>query len=272
MIKEYRMQDRREAYFDQLLSELKLMEQRVVSVRNSDALPFSFFNESFDKTQKIARLLHEMQLMQIDDMKQQMERLVMFLSESEAKSRQDATGEEHHPGSEPLTEEIPDERSASSEEGEDRTADLSQSGEQSPAPSQVATPALHEGNIFSSGINLPEYRDPRSADHKPSPAKPNLPSQETERDENPVFATFNDTIKAPPAVLDLKRGISLNDRFLFQRELFNNDRHQMNNVMIRLNAFDNYPGAEAYLKEAMAWNFNDPVVKNFLQAIKKGFE
>jgi hypothetical protein len=89
------MQDKRDEYIDQLLSDLKMLEERVLSVRSSGALPFSFFSESFDKTQKIARLLHEIQLIQIDDMKQQMERLVMFLSESETQSKQVLVKNEH---------------------------------------------------------------------------------------------------------------------------------------------------------------------------------
>jgi len=44
---------------------------------------FSFFKESFDQTEKIMRLLHELENMQVDEMKMQMEKLVKFLSETE---------------------------------------------------------------------------------------------------------------------------------------------------------------------------------------------
>jgi len=265
------MQDKRDKYIDQLLAYLKTLEKKVLSVRSSDALPFSFFSESFDKTEKIARLLHEMQLMQIDDMKQQMERLVMFLSASETGSQHGAVKEEHAL-SVPSGAEEPHEDPAVTEADGERAAKASPFTEPTPAETEDEPPALHERNSFTAGINLPEYKNPRDADHVPSPVKPKLPTPETEREENPVFTTLNDTIKAPPAVLDLKRGISLNDRFLFQRELFNNDRHEMNNVMIKLNAFENYMSAEEYLRNSTSWHFEDPVVKNFLQAIKRGFE
>ena len=45
----------------------------------------------------------------------------------------------------------------------------------------------------------------------------------------------------------------------------------MNGVMIRLNAFETYEKAEEYLKEKMEWDFDAPVVLDFLRVIKKGF-
>jgi len=91
-------------------------------------------------------------------------------------------------------------------------------------------------------------------------------------DEKPVIPSLNDVIQAPPAILDLKRSISLNDRFLFQRELFHNDRNEMNNVMISLNAFETFDRAENYLKETRPWDFENQTVKDFLRIIQKGFE
>ena len=70
----------------------------------------------------------------------------------------------------------------------------------------------------------------------------------------------------------IRRGLSLNDRFYFQRELFDNDREAMNGMMARLNAFDNYVDVERYLREETSWDFDDEKVKNFLALLKKGFE
>ena len=76
----------------------------------------------------------------------------------------------------------------------------------------------------------------------------------------------------PHPVTELKKAISLNDRFLFQRELFGNSRDAMNDMITRLNSFGNFNEAEKYLKENTSWNFDDSVVQDFLFAIKKGFE
>ena len=84
--------------------------------------------------------------------------------------------------------------------------------------------------------------------------------------------SLNDFIQAPPALLDLKRGISLNDRFLFQRELFNNNRQEMDKVMETLNKLGSLEEAENYLMRQYNWDFEDQTVKEFLLVIKKGFE
>ena len=91
-------------------------------------------------------------------------------------------------------------------------------------------------------------------------------------EEKPIIRSVNDIIKAPPAKLDVKRSLSLNDRFYYQRELFDNDREAMNSMMLRLNAFDNYADTERYLRENTSWDFKDERVKSFLELLKKGFE
>ena len=267
MINDYQMHNKRDKYIDQLLRDLKTLEERVITARVSDAVPFSFFNESFNKIQQIERLLHEMQLMQIDDMKHQMERLVKFLSETENKSQ---------PISNIISETTAtveqDESPAVSENLKESTGEAPGHDEKKTADTIDDEPSLHEGNRFADGISLPSYKNPRIANDVISHPDTIYPLPEIEREEKQHVTTLNDAIQASPAVLDLKRGISLNDRFLFQRELFNNDRHEMNNLMITLNAFDNYDSADDYLRKSMQWNFDDPVVKDFLRVIKKGFE
>jgi hypothetical protein len=45
----------------------------------------------------------------------------------------------------------------------------------------------------------------------------------------------------------------------------------MNQMMIRLHAFEDFDRAERYLREESGWDFEDPVVVDFLDAIKRGF-
>lgn len=256
------MLEKKKDYINQLLTELKNLEERVQSIKNEEALPFSFFREAFDKTQIITRTLHELELLQIDDMKHQMEKLVLFLSES---GNQPATHKEEAKlveiAQEEHTEEVPE--TFVPEIIEEEIFD-----EEVPV---IEEPAKPRYNAYAEGIILPEYKDPRTVE-KQEILPPEPPVVEIEKEETPVIRSFNDTIQAPPAVLDLKRGLSLNDRFLFQRELFNNDRHEMNSMMIRLNAFNTYPDVENYLRENTSWNFDNQMVKDFLLAIKKGFE
>lgn len=301
------MTEKRKEYIDRLLVNLKSLEESVLNIKSSDSLPFSFFNDSFHKTQEVSQLLHELERLQIEEMKQQMERLVLFLSETER--RNSAAQEGATSGKQTASE-----GKQTASEGENAaapTADISELSESVRTPSQT-TSFPTSGNRYAKGIVLPEYKNPRSSEtgaaaeklqhaspqtepeSKPvAPAlndrmqatptvpesKPVAPSLNdrvqappTVPESKPVEPALNDRVQAPPAVLDLKRNISLNDRFLFQRELFHNDREEMNSMMARLNAFNNYEEAESYLREQSGWNFDNPTVKDFLRVIKKGFE
>lgn len=258
------MLEKKKEYVNQLLAELKNLEERVLSIKNEEALPFSFFREAFDKTQTITKLLHEMELLQIDDMKHQMEKLVLFLSESGNQSvslKEEVEKETTDAVREVCVEEVP----------ETTVPQIVEETDVVDKTPQIEEPEKPHYNSYAEGIVLPEYKNPRTTE-KQNVVSAEISQEETRRTETPVIKSFNDNIQAPPAVLDLKRGLSLNDRFLFQRELFNNDRNEMNSMMLRLNAFTTYPDAENYLREKTSWNFENETVKDFLLAIKKGFE
>ena len=246
------MIEKRKEYIDRLLQELKALENRVLTIKNEDTVPFSFFCESFDKTQEIMRLLHEMEILQVDDMKRQMERLVSFLSESESRRK--------HEKKEAIAEKTTDEVIQVEEVSIEATKE---SVEQMPPPQQ---------NVYEEKIVLPAYKNPRKIEYTPPPPPVIEPVKETvEKQEVGATRTLNDTIQAAPAVLDLKKGISLNDRFLFQRELFSNSRAEMDSMMSKLNSFNNYDDAERFLKETTSWDFENQTTAAFLETIKKGF-
>src|SRR5690554_6827316 len=71
-------------YIESLLSEIQQLQLKVEKLKENQNVSFSFFKESFQRTQVINRLLHELEFVQIEDMKSQMEKLVQFLSESES--------------------------------------------------------------------------------------------------------------------------------------------------------------------------------------------
>lgn len=247
--------EKRKEYIDQLLIGLKEVEEKVVSVKNDDALPFSFFKEAFDRLQEITRCLHNLELLQIDEMKQQMQRLVLFLSETET-----------------LREKEPERDSVAEEKA---TCDVYTPQEISvEADNDMQKPAF-PGNMYAENVVFPDFKDPRIQERKVE-TKPFCENEceapSLADDEKPIVHSFNDTIQAPPSALDFKRSLSLNDRFLFQRELFNNDASAMNGIMLRLEAFDTYSASEQYLKEHTSWNFEDKTVKDFLDVVKRRFE
>jgi len=257
------MLEKRKEYIDQIISDLNLLSERAVSVRNNDSLPFSFFKESFDQIQKISKLLHRLEFMQIDDMRGQMERLVFFLSETENR-----VANETAPIDEPLDTvspaDVPPIVDQPLKHVETDREDVTPAEQEDVAPAEQKE-GDSVSNQYTRGIVLPEYKNPNPIEKSPSIPRKHVPIEKK-------TASLNDTIPVHPSAVDLKQGISLNDRFLFQRELFRNDRQEMNRAMQTLSMFKSYEEAEEYLKESQSWDFDNPTVNDFLQVIKGGFE
>lgn len=73
--------DKKKEYMDQLLHAVQQLDEKVGTAEQDDTLSFSFFNESFDQLGQITSLLHRLQSLQINDMKEQMQKLLLLLSE-----------------------------------------------------------------------------------------------------------------------------------------------------------------------------------------------
>lgn len=238
--------EKKKEYIDNLLSTIKSLEKTVIAAKDEGAIPFSFFREAFDKTETIMRLLHELESLQIDEMRAQMEKLILFLSEAENNKKTIEKAAETG-----MIREISAERSKAVQEEEVEKHE--EEAEVESMQQELPHSTYSEGPMFT------EYKWPEKKESETGIKKKETPS-------------LNDAIPAKPAVLDLIKSISLNDRFLFQRELFNNDRGAMNAMMEMLNSFENYGEAEAYLRKHTSWNFEDQTVMDFLYAIRKGFE
>jgi hypothetical protein len=70
---------------------------------------------------------------------------------------------------------------------------------------------------------------------------------------------------------DLKKIITLNDRFLFCRELFSNDEKRMNRTIADLNQEESFEASMDYIKSHFEWNFEDDHVADFITCLKKSF-
>lgn len=278
LIKRYWMLEKKKEYIDQLLKDLRLLEERVSSIKDNDSLPFSFFKESFDKIQEVSKVLHLLEFMQIDDMRGQMERLVHFLSETENRVTSATRPAEAARKAEPVHVAPVADQSAASVAGPFVMPVISQPV--MPVASQPAAPVephkverektvaikgerveIGPRNQYAQGIVLPEYRNPNPPEKDTAAGGP-IPE---------VKRSLNDVIAPPPPVVDLKPSISLNDRFLFQRELFRNDRQEMDRTMHVLSMFETFQEVEEYVMGTLSWDFENPTVNNFLAIIKKGF-
>ncbi len=241
------MSENKTVYFERLISEIKSLQENVQVVSSTGTLPFSFFKESIEKTQEISRLLHELEFMQVDDLKDRMERLIVVLSEKELEVLQ-------------AKEKIKE---------LEETKDNQQIEVKNSQDPKVVS--ISPGNIYADGLALPEYRNPSKIDEYQNKEQ-EFNILEESKSNNKSSLSINDVIKTAPALVDLKRGISLNDRFIFQRELFGNDHNRMNSTIEKLNSLKSYEDAEDYIKENVSADLNNPTVADFLSIIKKGFK
>lgn len=279
-------------YIESLLTEIKLLASKVEELKENNRVPFSFFKESFKRTQEITRLLHELEFVQIEEMKGQMEKLMQFLSDAENskkeaivetvvavnevdKTEESSVGEEQKvynaenvvDKAEPendtkvtIVEEEHDNLSVTEhieevEELQDEDEEnLQEEEKEEKSPSSHNTTVEEEKKI-----------------HQPSSSLLNSKTETILANIAPKNKSLNDVQPVNQTIQDVQRSISLNDRFLFQRELFYNNRDAMNTMLTKLQSFSSFDLAESYLKRNTTWDFRDETVDKFLQMLKDSF-
>lgn len=116
---------------------------------------------------------------------------------------------------------------------------------------------------------------------KPKPPEPKAASQPLgerikpqQEAVNEIYgkakATSKSTSNTQP-ISDILIAIGLNDRFLFTRELFNNDSALFKSTLTRLNGMSGFDEAMQYLKDHFSWNWEDHHTEHFLQIVKRRF-
>jgi hypothetical protein len=69
---------------------------------------------------------------------------------------------------------------------------------------------------------------------------------------------------------DFSRALSLNDRFRYQRELFNNNREALSQLLAALDSMESWAEAEDYLS-SYQWDEELSVVQEFYAMIEQHF-
>lgn len=78
-------------------------------------------------------------------------------------------------------------------------------------------------------------------------------------------------ITAPTTVGDIRKSMTLNDKFLFKRELFGGNEAELNDTLELLASMHSFDEAEEYIYEDLQWNREDPTVTDFMSIIKTFF-
>ena len=71
---------------------------------------------------------------------------------------------------------------------------------------------------------------------------------------------------------ELRKALSLNDRFRFRRELFGNSDINMNDTLNLIDTMSDYNEANEYLMQDLGWSIDEPVVQEFLKLVELHFK
>ena len=75
-----------------------------------------------------------------------------------------------------------------------------------------------------------------------------------------------------PSVPDLRKAIGINDRFLFQRELFNGSSELYNQTLDQLNSMQDLASALSFLKTNFNWDTASETYEMFIKTVKRRFK
>jgi hypothetical protein len=71
---------------------------------------------------------------------------------------------------------------------------------------------------------------------------------------------------------DIKKAIGINDRFLYQRELFGNNSDLMNQTIGELNAMDSFREAQGFIAANFNWDEHDDTTISFMNLVRRKFK
>lgn len=71
---------------------------------------------------------------------------------------------------------------------------------------------------------------------------------------------------------DIRKAISVNDRFRFQRELFAGSASAMNTAIEHIEMMNSYGNAELYFFSQLHWDRDNEVVKDFMTIVRNHFQ
>lgn len=127
---------------------------------------------------------------------------------------------------------------------------------------------MNDEELSAAQSNEPEYDDDADdyddTDYEDTPVA-DLPADDT---AGPV--TLEEALQRQHAK-ELRKALSLNDRFRFRRELFGNSDIRMNETLALIDAMQSYDEAEDYILNDLHWDMDNPEVAEFMKIVQKHF-
>jgi len=135
-----------------------------------------------------------------------------------------------------------------------------------PQPQQVLNPALHS---VVETPTLTQYQTKKDLNEVIAERKESL-NDRLKQDKTEVAHVLKDS-----PIKDLRKGIGINDRFTFVRELFRGDEAFYERSIKTINGFHIFSEAEYWinreLKFKIGWNEDKETVKHFYQLVRRRF-
>jgi hypothetical protein len=269
---------------EQLLGYIKQLTSLTEEIFEREIYPVSFFSQAYDLTNTIQEELRRIELRQIELFEKQMQ---AHQAQIQSIVRQPVSPEQ------PETTIQPTGADVQSVQSNAQNIQLAAQPEiiKPPIPEPIDRPVecfvpdrtvgadLQSGPFRQQephGFQICESQDKISQQPPPPPlpksesltpgasASQVMPNQEIKR----VFTSNPDGVKSR---IDLKKVMTLNDRFLFCRELFANDENLMNRTIADLNNEQSFESSMAYLRKKFDWDFENVHVDGFVAGLKKSF-
>ena len=148
--------------------------------------------------------------------------------------------------------------------------------EPKPVVSEEPRPAYSAQQLFNSAFEpavevptLVQYGTTADVHERIAEKKESL-NDRLKREHTEVAHVLKET-----PIKDLRKGIGINDRFTFVRELFRGDEAAYERSIKTINGFGIYTEAEYWmsreLKLKLGWNENSEIVQHFYQLVKRRF-
>ena len=84
--------------------------------------------------------------------------------------------------------------------------------------------------------------------------------------------TAAESTPAPKRTVKLKSAFSLNDRFLYARELFNGNMKIFDSTLDHIEGIGDLPSIEDYLYNELGWNAENTNVVSFMETLRPQFK
>lgn len=135
-----------------------------------------------------------------------------------------------------------------------------------PKPQQVLNPAF---TAVAEAPTLSQYQPKRELHEVIAEKKESL-NDRLKQEKTEVAHVLKDS-----PIKDLRKGIGINDRFTFIRELFRGDEAFYERSIKTINSFEIFPEAEYWinreLKFKIGWNEDNDIVQHFYQLVRRRF-